>query len=789
MEEIKSTIFPQKVADSSLSTQPVDREIRGPSFFKDGEDVLFMRPKRVISNSVRENSVRFVCETIGFLSRTVQTHETRLHQFLEMPEHVGTLPFAITFWSADIFQVRFAHDELKEETAAFPDKQRSMLIGSPETDPAIQVREDDQEIVIATEQIRLHITRELFHLAAYDKKGNLFWTQRRTDLFTSDIFACAVSQHNLRAACFEAFSLAPGEEIYGLGERFDAVARKGRAVDFWNKDAIGTSNTRTYINVPFLMSTRGYGLFLNSSARTEWDIATREAATLDFTVEDTSMEYFIIHGPSPTAILEHYASLTGFAPVPPIWSFGLWMSRNSYMSWDVVHEVADGLRRQEIPADVLHLDTYWFRDDWNCDLRFSDDRFGEPEKHMQALKEQGFRISLWQYNFVPPREDNANYKEGLERGYFATGPDGKLFVYPAGTTGAWIDDAIIDFSNSEAVTWYAEQIKRLIRMGASTIKTDFGEGIPEDAVFKNIDGKHFHNLYSLVYNSVVSEAIYEVSGEHIVWARSGTAGSQRYPVHWGGDSQCSWSGLAGSLRGALSLGLSGFPFFSHDIGGFIGRPDPELYIRWAQFGLFSSHARCHGAGNDNSREPWSFGEEANEIFKRYDQLRYRLLPYMYSQARRAAMTALPLVRALVIEYPCDRNVWHIEDQYMLGDALLIAPVLAPLAEQRNRSIYLPAGTWFDYWTKGVYVSRGEWMTREVDLKTMPIYVKNGSVLPYGALRQSTENEIGDIVQLEIYASEDVQFQYNDGVTAFTVSLVGQNLTVTGLDPVPPVKVY
>ncbi len=789
MEEIKSIEFPQKVADSFLPAQLIEREIRGPNFFKDGEDVLFMRPKRVISSTVQGNKVRFVCETIGFLNGTVQTHETRLHQLLETPEHVGTLSFAITFWSADIFQVRFAHEERKEETAAFPDTQRSMLIGSPETDLAIQVREDDREIVIATEQIRLHITREPFHLAAYDNQGNLFWTQRRTDLFTSDIFACAVSTHHLRSACFEAFSLVPGEEVYGLGEHFDAVARTGRAVDFWNKDAIGTSNTRTYINVPFLLSTRGYGLFLNSSARTEWDIATREAGTLGFAVEDTSMEYFVIHGPTPAAILARYASLTGFPPVPPIWSFGVWMSRNSYLSWDVVHAVADELRRREIPVDVLHLDTSWFKDDWNCDLRFAEDRFGEPEKHMQALKEQGFRISLWQYNFVPAREDNANYKEGLERGFFATGPDGKVFAYPAGTTGVWVDDAVIDFSNPEACSWYAEKIKSLIRMGAATIKTDFGEGIPEDALFKNIDGKHFHNLYSLVYNAVIAGAIYEVSGEHIVWARSGTAGSQRYPVHWGGDSQCSWSGLAGSLRGALSLGLSGFPFFSHDIGGFIGRPDPELYIRWAQFGLFSSHARCHGAGNDNSREPWSFGEEANEIFKRYDQLRYQLLPYIYSQACKAAKSDLPLVRALVIAYPHDRNVWHIEDQYMFGDALLVAPVLAPLAEQQSRSIYLPEGTWFDYWTKEVYVSHGEWIVREIDLETMPIYVKSGSVLPYGALRQSTHNEIGDITQLEIYATEDVQFQYDDGVTTFTVSLSGQNLTMSGLDPKPSIKRY
>jgi alpha-D-xyloside xylohydrolase len=405
---------------------------------------------------------------------------------------------------------------------------------------------------------------------------------------------------------------------------------------------------------------------------------------------------------------------------------------------------------------------------------------------MRQLRENGFRVSLWQYNFVPPKPNNVNYVEGLQKGYFVKGNDGKPYAYPTGTTGSWVDDCIIDFSNPAAAEWYAEQIKRLIRMGAATIKTDFGEGVPEDGVYQNIDGHRFHNLYSLVYNATIAEAIYEVSGEHVVWARSGTAGSQRYPLHWGGDSQCSWAGLAGTLRAALSLGLSGFPFFSHDIGGFIGRPTPELYIRWAQFGLFSSHSRCHGAGNANSREPWSFGEEANGIFKQYAQLRYSLLPYIYDQARRCSRTAKPMVRALIIDYPDDPNVRHIEDQYLFGDSLLVAPVLAPLDEQQNRAVYLPAGTWFDYWTRRPHESHGDWVEYSVDLQTMPIFVKDGSILPFGEDKQSTHNEIGRICRMKTYGDEG-RLAYDDGEKRFDVTLHRGRSRIDGLDYQPAVK--
>jgi Alpha-glucosidases, family 31 of glycosyl hydrolases len=724
-----------------------------PSEFAEGEGVPFSFPTRVTSHEWSANSLVLLCDTRRATNYVAQTHETRMFQFRDETGEAEQVELRIDIWSDDVFRLRFGSRRFIEAQPGFPPREGRMLVGDPDASTRASLRDSGDCLEISTKAMTIKVDKGPLSIRAYDDAGRLFWRQRKKEIFTSDIIPLSVAQARGHSACFESIELDDDEAVYGLGERFDYVERRGKEVDFWNKDAIGTSSQRSYINVPFVMTTGGYGLFLNSSAVSDWQVGTRENRTLRFAVVDEGLDYFVIHGPDPSSILKRYAELTGFAPMPPVWSFGLWMSRNSYMSWEVVRDVAARLRERDIPCDVLHLDSAWFNEDLNCDLRFSQKRFPDPEGNMRELREDGFRVSLWQYNFIPPKRNNANYEEAVRRGYVVKGGDGGPYAYPEGTQGAWIDDVIIDFSNPEACSWYRKQIEALIRLGASTIKTDFGEGIPADGVFANVEGDKFHNLYSLVYNSVVAQGIRDGGGDGVVWARSGTAGSQRYPIHWGGDSQCSFAGLAGTLRAALSVGLSGIPFFAHDIGGFIGRPDSELYVRWAQFGLFSSHSRCHGAGNENSREPWSFGPEAERIFRRYAKLRYSLLPYILDEARACTTSGLPMVRALVIEHPEDRNVWRIEDQYYFGGALMIAPVLRPLEEGRARTLYLPEGKWFDYWTKEAIVSRGEWIEREVDLETMPMYVRSGRSLDYAEGRPCTGNRPGRIVRRELYGVE------------------------------------
>ncbi|MCR4578229.1 MAG: hypothetical protein K5784_10035 [Clostridiales bacterium] len=696
------------------------------------------RPMGLKNAEVTENSVLMTFGVSARKSVLSYTHETALDLYQLAQPETAELYLRIELWTDSIFRVVFsAQKDIKDIFGSLP-KDMRMLVAQPEKVPFTYA-----DGVISTDTISIRIDPETSRISSGYPDGKEFFSQLKSAFQAADIFDLAMSRNGAESACFEALELENDEVIYGLGERFDSLTRNGRQVDFHNKDAVGTTSPRTYVNLPFYLSTKGYGLFLNSSAKTDWQIATKDASALQFGVLDDQLDYFVIAGKTPGEIIKGYCRLTGFSKLPPLWSFGLWMSRSIYSSWDIVDQASAEIRERDIPCDVLCLDTVWFSQNWNCDLKFSTERFPDPEEHMARLKEQGFRICLWQYNFIPPRDDNTNYLEAVENGYLAQDDSGRPYRLPESCKGSWTDDAIVDFSNPDARKWYANKIKALMDLGAGVIKTDFGEGIPEEAVYRGIEGRYFHNLYSLAYNATVFGA-----SNGIVWARSGTTGSQRFPMHWGGDSQCSFEALAGTLRAALSIGMSGIPFFSHDIGGFIGNPDDELYVRWAQLGLFSSHSRCHGVGNDTHREPWLFSKEACDIFRFYDKLRYSLMPYIYGQAQNCVETGLPMMRALYLEYPEDRNVRYIDDEYLFGDSLLIAPVLKPMKKSRIRKIYLPKGVWFDYFSREKFVSCGEWIEKRIELSTLPIFVKEGAVLRYCSADTSLKDGMGRIVKEE-----------------------------------------
>ena len=714
----------------------------------DKYSVIHNRPERVLNAEKTENGVLLTLSVSAKRANLSYTHETALYLMKPCDADIEELFVRVEPWSETVFRVALSREKEPRDPFANIPREMRMLTAEPGK-VKFDFSDNGGEIVLKTAKTKIHIDKNSFKISAYNGGGKMFFSQRKNDFRTADVCDMSIGTQGGEYISFEALDLENDEVIYGLGERWDGIVRNGRSVDFYNKDAVGVTSKRSYINIPFYISSKGYGLFLNSGAKTRWDIGSDDCSALQFSAADDQMEYFVMHG-EPKEIIRDYCSLTGFAPLPPLWSFGLWMSRNSYVSWDVVNEIAEKIREYDIPCDVLHLDTAWFKTDWDCDLKFSEERFPDPVGHMAKLKEQGFHTSLWQYNFIPPNPENANYIEAVENGFLAKNEKGEPYRLPEECKGSWVNDAVIDFSNPKAREWYGEKIYSLIKMGAGAIKTDFGEGIPEEAVYQNIDGRHFHNFYSLLYNQTVFNASKAAGKENIVWARSGTAGSQRCPVHWGGDSQCSFEALAGTLRGALSLGLSGIPFFSHDIGGFLGTPSDELYIRWAQLGLFSSHSRCHGVGNTAHREPWEFSREACDIFRFYDKLRYSLMPYIYKEAEKCTESGLPMMRALYLEYPEDRNVYHIDDEYLFGDGILIAPVLAPLSKSDMRNVYLPAGVWFDFFTKEKIESHGMWIKRRVDLKTMPMYVKEGTELEYCSEDKTLINGYGEIVKKEIW---------------------------------------
>lgn len=762
VSEINSINYPQMSAEMS-SGKFQDMEMQGIDAFIKGEDAVFLRAEKVKCMEQIPHGVHLVLEAVTSLNRTAYTHETSMHQFARTGYDgvKGELHLLVEFWSEHVFRIRCRENGIPREVP--DDRMPHMLNGKPQ-EIFVEIKEEEQYVTVSTEKITIEIGKNPFTMCARDEKG-IFWESYRYKLFTADIFDLSVCNHKGRTAYFESFVMGADEEVYGLGERFDHVSRKGIMTDFWNKDAIGSTSRRTYINIPFCHTTAGYGVFVNSDGNINWEIGTLDSGALGFATEDDQLDYFIIHGSNPGEILYRYSLLTGFAKLPPVWTYGLWLSRCSYQNWDEVFEIAEKARVKDIPADVVHLDTAWFSEDWNCDLKFSPVRFAEPEKHIKELRDKGFRTTVWQYNFVPQKENNINLQEGKSKGYFVRNKDGRYYGEANIKKGSWTDDEIIDFSNPEAAKWYAEKIKDVMKQGISAVKVDFGEGIPADGVFMNADGKKFHNRYSLVYSSVISDAAGEITGEHFTWGRSGTAGSQRYPIHWNGDSQCTFTGLQGSVRSVLSTGLSGIPFLSCDIGGFIGTPDAELYIRWAQFGLLISHSRCHGC--DTSREPWSFGEKTEEIFRRYDKLRYSLIPYLYTQSMICCDTGKPLVRAMYLDYSEDRNTRYLEDQYMLGENLLVAPVVESMRRSPRRSVYLPRGRWFHYFTKEAIVSDGMWITVAVTLEDIPIYVRDNCMIPYGEERESTNNEIGSITKIETYGN--YSGIYDDGTNWFELA--------------------
>jgi alpha-D-xyloside xylohydrolase len=521
-----------------------------------------------------------------------------------------------------------------------------------------------------------------------------------------------------------AFSAESNETFHGTGERFAKLDLAGRTINLLNRDALGVNSRRTYKNVPFYLSSRPYALFLHTSCEADISFADFSTRSVQGNVKSQNLDLFIIGGGSIKQNLFNYALLTGFAPTLPLWSYGVWMSRMTYLSAEEIENIGERLREKDFPCDVLHIDTGWFEKDWICDWKFSSTRFPEPEKFIEKMRKKGFRITLWQ---TPNIQKKSTVAEFAVKNKMVALADDNVDSDSEFQETARIGS--IDFSNPEAVRWYKNNLlKPLLQMGVAAIKTDFGETIDMEADYSSMDAGELRNLYALLYQRAAFEATEEVYGKDmaLVWARAGWAGCQRYPLHWGGDAESSWEGMAASLRGGIHLGLSGFPFWSHDVPGFHGTPDfmntypnSELYVRWTQFGVFSSHIRFHGTSR---REPYYFPEIA-DIIRFWLKLRYRIIPYILQEAEDARTNALPVIRAMLLEFEKDPVCRFIDDQYMFGRSILAAPVMNG---KGVRNIYLPEGEWVDLWT-GEKLIGPQWLYNvKIPLEKMPLYAKKGS---------------------------------------------------------------
>ena len=531
------------------------------------------------------------------------------------------------------------------------------------------------------------------------------------------------------------FSLAPNEKIYGCGESATALNKAGQKVNLFVTDPQGPETPDMYKPIPFFFSNRGYGMFMHTSAPVTCDFGCSYIGATKLFMADEAMDIFIFLG-SPKEMLSEYTALVGRPEMPPLWSFGTWMSRITYFSEAEGRDVARKLRENKIPSDVIHFDTGWFGVDWQCDYAFAADRFDNPRQMLTDLRSQGFRTCLWQLPYFTPK--NKFFPELVERGLYVRNGKGQLPY----------EDVVLDFTNPETVKWYQEKLGNLIEMGVGAIKVDFGEGAPLDAIYANgRSGLYEHNLYPLRYNKTVADIIKKLHGENIIWARSAWAGSQRYPLHWGGDAATTETGFEGTVRSGLSIGLSGFCFWSNDIGGFVTQSPESLYRRWLPFGFLTSHSRVHGVP---PTEPWYYGKEFTDYFRRCAELKYKLMPYVYAQSKECTENGWPMLRALLLEYPDDPGAWLVEDEYMFGSNLLVAPMLE---EGSGRDVYLPGRQkWIDYQTGKVYAPG--W--NHIKCGTLPIVilVKDGSAIPHIPVAQCTDQMKWDKITWKKYLADE-----------------------------------
>ena len=545
----------------------------------------------------------------------------------------------------------------------------------------------------------------------------------------------------------EQLSLGVGECVYGLGERFTAFVKNGQVVEITNKDG-GTASEQAYKNVPFYLTNRGYGVLVNETGPVSFEIASEKVARVQFSLEGESLEYFLIYGPTPKEVLRKLTALTGRPALPPAWSFGLWLSTSFTTNYDenTVTGFIEGMKQRDLPLHVFHFDCFWMREFEWTNFEWDPSVFPDPAGMLQRLHARGLKICVWINSYIAQR--SRLFAEGAAKGYFIKRTDGSVWQTDLWQPGM----AIVDFTNPAACEWFASHIARLLDMGVDAIKTDFGERIPTEGILYHdgSDPVKMHNFYPIVYNETVFRAIEAKRGpgEAVLFARSSYASGQRFPVHWGGDCWSTFESMAESLRGGLSLSLCGFGFWSHDIGGFEGTAPAYVYKRWTAFGLLSSHSRLHGSSS--YRVPWAYDEEACDVLRLFTKLKCRLMPYLWDAALEAHREGVPMMRAMLIEFPDDPACDSLDRQYMLGDSLLVAPIFT---EDGTVDYYLPAGRWTNL-LSGQAQQGPAWHHENHDFLTLPLMVRPGTVLPLGAVDYRPDYDYRDGVTFRVYELTD-----------------------------------
>lgn len=575
----------------------------------------------------------------------------------------------------------------------------------------------------------------------------------------------------------DSLMLDVGECVYGLGERFTPYVKNGQSVDMWNADG-GTASELAYKNIPFYMTNRGYGIFVEDSSDVSFEVASEKVERVQFSCEGETLVYDVIYGGTPKGTLDLYTALTGRPPLLPAWSFGLWLSTSFTTNYDeaTTSSFIDGMAQRDIPLSVFHFDCYWMKGYNWCDFAWDPDTFPDPEGMLKRYHEKGLRLCCWINPYIA--QQSPLFKEGMEHGYLLKKINGDVWQTDLWQAGM----GIVDVTNPDARAWYCGYLKALLRMGVDCLKTDFGERIPvkDIAYFDGSSPLHMHNYYTFLYNKMVFETIEEVRGksEAILFARSATAGGQRFPVHWGGDNSASYVSMAETLRAGLSMSHSGFGYWSHDISGFESTAPAHVYKRWVQFGLLSSHSRLHGS--NSYRVPWAFDEESVDVARKFTKLKCRLMPYLYAAMVEAHEHGAPMMRPMLLEFPEDPACDTLDRQYMLGESLLVAPIFR---EDGRVSYYLPRGEWTSLLSDERAVG-GSWREETHDFMSLPLMVRPGTVLPLGKRDDRPDYDYTDGVELHVFGLTEGErrvvklYDLGGNVSAtFTVARSGGQIAV------------
>lgn len=725
---------------SYLMNQPLDmstdfRDLSNTLFFADHLESFDAKSGEGLVNWKRGH----LMPRQAFNTNGAQPRKMRMLDFpFTAYENDPNLKFKIDFVTPRTVRIRMLTTPVEPKPAA-----SIMLAKEPGRDGSWKVTETNDKIVYSSDYGTIQINKNPWRIVLKDKAGRILsQTAALSDADSTQVKYtpfCFVKRGSDNARRINpVFTLTADEMIFGCGESATGLNKAGQKVNLFVTDPQGPETDQMYKPIPFFMSNRGYGMFMHTSAPVTCDFGATYIGLNKMFMGDENLDLFVFFS-GPKDILDEYTDLVGKPGMPPLWSFGTWMSRITYFSEKEGYDVAANIRKNKYPCDVIHFDTGWFDVDWQCDYKFSENRFQNPQQMLKDLRSQGFHVCLWQLPYFTPK--NRYFSELIEKDMYVKNGNGELPY----------EDVVLDFSNPETVKWYQDKLAGLLNIGVSAIKVDFGEAAPLNGIYASgKSGWYEHNLYPVRYDMAVSEITKKLHNENIMWARAAWAGSQRYPLHWGGDAATTNTGLLGTLRAGLSFGLSGFSFWSHDMGGFVKATPEDLYCRWIPFGFLTSHTRAHGAP---PTEPWLYdSKRVQDVFRKSAEMKYRLMPYVYAQAKECTEKGLPMLRALFVEFPDDPGAWKVDDEYLFGSQILVAPLLE--SGMTGRTVYLPEGKWIDYQTEKVY--EGGW--HQIEAGSLPIImlVRDGSVLPHLKLAQSTVEMDWSKMNLKVYSADKKQ---------------------------------